>query len=76
MAPIPARVARVLVGPGTRVRKGDPLVVLEAMKMEMTLSAPFDGTIETVHRAVDEMVEEGEELVTFAGNDATVGDGA
>jgi len=71
MAPIPARVARVLVGPGTRVRKGDPLVVLEAMKMEMTLSAPFDGTIETVHCAADEMVEEGAELVTFAGKDVS-----
>ncbi len=66
VAPIPARVARVLVSPGARVRKGDPLVVLEAMKMEMTIVAPFDGTIESVPHGADEMVEEGTELVTFA----------
>ncbi len=66
VAPIPARVARVLVSAGTPVRKGDPLVVLEAMKMEMTIVAPFDGTVETVPHGEDEMVEEGMELVTFA----------
>jgi 3-methylcrotonyl-CoA carboxylase alpha subunit len=65
-APIPARVARVLVQPGDRVAKGAPLLVLEAMKMEITLSAPTEGTIATVRHAVDEMVEEGTELVTFA----------
>ena len=66
IAPIPARVARVLVSAGVRVRKGDPLVVLEAMKMEMTIVAPFDGEIETVRHGADEMVDEGTELVTFA----------
>ncbi len=65
-APIPARVARVLVQPGDAVRKGDTLVVLEAMKMELTLSAPLDGTVATVPHAVGEMVEEGTVLVTFA----------
>ena len=65
-APIPARVSRVLVKPGDVVAKGAPLLVLEAMKMEMTLSAPVAGTVEAVHPAVDEMVEEGTELVTFA----------
>ena len=64
-APIPARVARVLVKPGDRVAKGAPLLVLEAMKMELTLAAPLDGVIETVRHAVDDMVEEGTELVTF-----------
>jgi 3-methylcrotonyl-CoA carboxylase alpha subunit len=66
VAPIPARVARVLVSAGARVRKGDPLVVLEAMKMEMTIVAPFDGRIETVPHGADEMVEEGTELVVFS----------
>ena len=64
-APIPARVARVLVQPGDVVRKGAPLLVLEAMKMEMTLVAPIDGTIAAVRHATDEMVEEGTELITF-----------
>ena len=65
-APIPARVVRILVRPGDRVAKGAPLLVLEAMKMEITLSAPTEGTIATIRPAVDDMVEEGTELVTFA----------
>jgi len=65
-APIPARVARILVEPGAVVRRGAPLVVLEAMKMELTLFAPADGTVAAVRHAVDDMVEEGTELVTFA----------
>jgi len=64
-APIPARVSRVLVHPGDIVRKGALLLVLEAMKMELTLSAPVDGTIETVRHEVGDMVEEGTELVRF-----------
>jgi 3-methylcrotonyl-CoA carboxylase alpha subunit len=47
------------------VRRGAPLVVLEAMKMELTLFAPADGTVATVRHQVDDMVEEGTELVTF-----------
>ena len=69
-APIPARVSRVLVKPGDAVRKGAPLLVLEAMKMELTLSSPVAGTVEAVRPAVDEMVEEGTELVTFARGEA------
>jgi 3-methylcrotonyl-CoA carboxylase alpha subunit len=65
-APIPARVTRVLVAPGDRVARGAPLVVLEAMKTELTLAAPFEGTVEAVHCAVDDMVEEGAELIALA----------
>ncbi len=64
--PIPSRVTRVLVAAGDAVKKGAPLLVLEAMKMELTLSAPFDGTVESVRCRIDEMVVEGAELVTFA----------
>jgi 3-methylcrotonyl-CoA carboxylase alpha subunit len=64
-APIPARVARILVAPGAVVRRGAPLVVLEAMKMELTLFAPADGAVATVRHQVDDMVEEGTQLVTF-----------
>jgi len=66
VASIPARVARVLAKVGARVRKGEALIVLEAMKTEMTLVAPFDGEIASLPYGVDEMVEEGAELVTFA----------
>jgi 3-methylcrotonyl-CoA carboxylase alpha subunit len=65
-APIPARVTRVLVAAGDAVKKNAALVVLEAMKMELVLRAPMDGTIGEVRHAVGDMVEEGSELVTFA----------
>ncbi len=70
-APIPARIARILVEPGAIVSKGAPLIVLEAMKMELTLYAPADGTVATLRHAVDDMVEEGTELVTFVTPNAT-----
>ncbi|WP_424813075.1 acetyl/propionyl/methylcrotonyl-CoA carboxylase subunit alpha [Roseococcus sp. YIM B11640] len=65
-APVPGRVTRVLVKPGDRVAKNAPLVVIEAMKTEFTLRAPLEGTVETIRHQVEEMVEEGTELVTFA----------
>ena len=65
-APIPGRVARILVQPGDTVEKNAQLVVVEAMKMELVLRAPRAGTVADIRCAVDEMVEEGTELVTFA----------
>ena len=64
-APVPGRVARVMVRPGDSVVKGAPLVVIEAMKTEFTLQAPANGTVEAVRHNLDDMVEEGTELVTF-----------
>ncbi len=64
-APIPARVTRVLAAPGDKVAKGAPLLVLEAMKTELTLCAPADGVVETVRPRVGDMVDEGVPLVTF-----------
>jgi len=64
-APVPGRVARVLVQPGDKVAKNTPLIVIEAMKTEFTLQAPADGTVDTVRHQVDDMVEEGTELVSF-----------
>jgi 3-methylcrotonyl-CoA carboxylase alpha subunit len=66
LAPIPGRIASVLVRPGDAVTRGQALVVLEAMKMEMTLTAAIDGVIETVRCAVGDMVQEGVDLVDFA----------
>jgi 3-methylcrotonyl-CoA carboxylase alpha subunit len=62
-APIPATVRRVLVEPGDAVVRGQALLVLEAMKMELTLTAPADGTIAAVRAVVGQLVSEGEELV-------------
>ena len=64
-APIPGRIARVMVEPGALVEINDPLVVIEAMKMELTLRSPRAGRIAEVRHGADEMVEEGTELVTF-----------
>ena len=64
-APVPGRVSRVLVRPGDLVARNAPLVVIEAMKMELTLRAPMDGRVASVAHQAEEMVEEGTELVTF-----------
>ncbi len=65
-SPIPGRVARVLVGEGDAVTRGTAVVVVEAMKMELTLTADRDGTITHVRCAAGEMVAEGVELVEIA----------
>ncbi|RBP17648.1 3-methylcrotonyl-CoA carboxylase alpha subunit [Roseiarcus fermentans] len=65
-ASIPGRVVRILVQPGDVVEKNAPLIVIEAMKMELTFSAPLAGVVAEVRYAVDQMVEEGSELIVFA----------
>jgi 3-methylcrotonyl-CoA carboxylase alpha subunit len=66
VAPIPARVTHVLVQAGDMVTKGAALIVLEAMKMEITLTAPRDATVEVIRYVVGDMIEEGTELIHFA----------
>jgi 3-methylcrotonyl-CoA carboxylase alpha subunit len=65
-APMPGRVAQLLVEPGNRVRRGQPLMVIEAMKMEHTVAAPADGVVEAVRYAPGDLVEEGAELIALA----------
>jgi 3-methylcrotonyl-CoA carboxylase alpha subunit len=57
-------VVAVLVQAGDRVDKGQPLVVVEAMKMEHTVAAPAAGTVEAVFCSPREQVAEGAELVS------------
>lgn len=47
-APIPGLITRVLVEPGAAVQAGQPLLVLEAMKMENEIRAPFDGVVSSI----------------------------
>ncbi|MEO8258711.1 MAG: biotin carboxylase N-terminal domain-containing protein [Acidobacteriota bacterium] len=62
-APMPATVIRVLVTPGSQVRKGDVLVLLEAMKMELPIRALSDGTVTVVHCRDGELVQADQILV-------------
>ena len=64
-APMPGRIIRVAVAAGDIVSFGDPLAVMEAMKMEQTLNAPRDGVIAEVAVGVNEQVEEGAVLITL-----------
>jgi 3-methylcrotonyl-CoA carboxylase alpha subunit len=62
-APMPGRVAAVRAEPGQRVKKGEELLVVEAMKMENALRAPRDGVVRAVHVTVGEMVAPGRPLL-------------
>ena len=66
VAPMPGKVIAVHVAAGSRVAKGTPLLVMEAMKMEDAIVAPEDGIVEAVLYAAGEQVAEGAPLVTFA----------
>jgi biotin carboxyl carrier protein len=61
--PTPASVVRILVDVGREVSKGEALVVVSAMKMEMTLVAPYSGTVRAVNTEVGAQVSPGEILV-------------
>jgi 3-methylcrotonyl-CoA carboxylase alpha subunit len=65
-APMPGRVSAVKVAKGARVRKGDELLVVEAMKMENALRAPRDGVVRALNVSVGEMVAPGRALVELA----------
>ena len=59
------QVVDVVAAPGTAVKKGDPVVVLEIMKMETPVVAPQDGTVASVDVAKGETVESGAVLATM-----------
>ncbi len=65
-APMPGTVIRVLVSEGDRVEARQPLVVVEAMKMETPLLSPFDGTVKAVHVAEGDRVTAGMVLVELS----------
>jgi biotin carboxyl carrier protein len=66
--PTPATVVRVLTTVGDHVEKGQALVVVSAMKMELTLTAPYSGTVTAVHTDVGAKVRPGEILVEIEAN--------
>jgi len=62
-APMPATVLRVLAAPGQAVKRGDTLLVLEAMKMELPVRASADGVIKSVQCREGQLVQPGMPLV-------------
>jgi biotin carboxyl carrier protein len=64
-SPMAGAIKSVLVKPGDRVKQGQPLVILEAMKMENQITAPVAGTVKSVDVAVGESVQEGHVLVVL-----------
>jgi 3-methylcrotonyl-CoA carboxylase alpha subunit len=68
--PLPGVVVAVPVSVGQQVAAGEVLMVIEAMKMEHTITAPRAGTVASVHFARGDRVPEGAELLTLAGEAA------
>ncbi|WP_417515580.1 acetyl/propionyl/methylcrotonyl-CoA carboxylase subunit alpha [Minwuia sp.] len=64
-APLPGKIIKVSVKPGDDVKKGDPLMILEAMKMEHTISASTAGKVAEVNFAEGDQVEEGTTLIAL-----------
>jgi 3-methylcrotonyl-CoA carboxylase alpha subunit len=72
-SPMPGRIVQLLVAAGDTVRRGQPMMVVEAMKMEHTIAAPRDGTVAAVHYAPGDQVEEGAELIALVESDGAPG---
>jgi biotin carboxyl carrier protein len=64
-APMPGMVFKILVEEGQDIKKGDPLIILEAMKMENVLKSPTDGTIKKIAVKTGIAVEKNQILIHF-----------
>lgn len=64
-APMPGKILAVKANIGQAVKRGDVVMVLEAMKMENEITAPQDGTIAGIHVAVGDSVESGDTLASL-----------
>jgi 3-methylcrotonyl-CoA carboxylase alpha subunit len=63
---MPGRVVALLASPGATVRQGEPLIIIEAMKMEHSISAPADGVVDGYPFSAGERVMPGDLLVRFS----------
>ena len=64
-APMPGKILAVKANAGQAVKKGDVIMVLEAMKMENDIVAPQDGTVASINAAAGDAVEAGATLATL-----------
>ncbi|OUJ75175.1 acetyl-CoA carboxylase biotin carboxyl carrier protein subunit [Hymenobacter crusticola] len=65
-APMPGLIVDIRVKPDQTVQKGDPLLVLEAMKMENILKAPVDGVVSSIKVSLRDNVGKGQVLISFS----------
>jgi 3-methylcrotonyl-CoA carboxylase alpha subunit len=63
IASMPGQVSKVLIGEGDRVQRGQPLIVLAAMKMEIKIAAPHDGRVAKVLVKPGQVVDRGQYLI-------------
>lgn len=64
-APMPGKILGIKAQAGTAVKRGQVILILEAMKMENEIVAPQDGTVASINVAVGDMVEPGATLATL-----------
>ncbi len=64
-APMPGLVLSIKVSEGQEVKKGDPILILEAMKMENVIKSPIDGTIKQIVVSEKHAVDKNQPLITF-----------
>ncbi len=64
-APTPGMIVKIMVSVGSRIVKDQPLLILEAMKMESEVKSPCSGTVQTIHVSVGETVQAGEALLSI-----------
>ncbi|MFB9865275.1 acetyl-CoA carboxylase biotin carboxyl carrier protein subunit [Rufibacter immobilis] len=64
-APMPGLILDIKVTPGQEVKKGDPILILEAMKMENIIKSPGDGVVREVKVTVRQNVEKNQVLIVF-----------
>jgi biotin carboxyl carrier protein len=62
---MPGKIVRILVGAAETVKKGQPLLVMEAMKMENEIKSPQDGIVREIRVTEGQAVETGAELLSF-----------
>ena len=65
-SPMPGRILSVNISAGDTVKKGQPIFILESMKMENTIASSIDGIVTSVHVAVSDSVQHGQTLAEIA----------
>ncbi|CVK20403.1 biotin/lipoyl-containing protein [Sporomusa sphaeroides] len=65
VAPMPGKVSKVMAKAGQQVKKGEVILILEAMKMQNEIGAPSDGTVKSVNVAAGQNVKPGEVMAVL-----------